>query len=789
MPILRRKLLRDIAAGKARFFAVTFLVFLGLALYISNWLGYRSLDNSYKEASEELKYNDIIIAVAQAPDDIAQELQAIDGVEALEVRLVLESGCDLPGGDSITCRLIGMPTDARPAVNDVLIEEGRYFQSGDEEAGLLEVHLAEFYDIGPGAKMGVVTPEGKQEMDVVGTAASAEFFIVSTERTMIASPRNYGVIFVPQDWLQQSFGWEGSSNQFAFLVEEGYDASEVMSRAEQVLAPYGVLSASLGDETETRQLLDLDVEGFREMSLFFPVLFLLVAALSLYMILTRMVHMQRPQVGTMMSLGVGRGRITRHYLSYAMLVGLVGGTVGIVVGYFISEWLTNTYAETLGIPLVSTVMDWGAVVLGMVMALAACFLASIIPIRRLVRLTPAQVMREDVSEVKGGVAHESFVERVFPPARRLSITYKMPLRNLSRDRRRALLNVLGIIFAIVLILVSLALMDSMNDLFGFYFNDFIQYDADVYYTTPVPQSEAQAVAQLPEVSQADPYLYVPSKYVKDGDTLGEGLLQALPQDTELVGLYDMKGDRVQLPDQGALLSDYFHSGLGIREGDTITLETAAGDLDVEVKGFVKQFGGLTTFANLAWIQQVAGSDLVSGTLVASTGLQGEELRKALLEADGVASVEIPEFTREMMRSELMGLMYVFAGLMILFAVAMALALIYNTVSIAYLEREREVSVMVALGSHLRRIAGMFTVENIIVTLLAVIPGLLAGYLLAVFMMQLFSTEFFSAPAVIRPISYVITVLGILVVVLLAEIPSLRRAKHMDVATMIRERTH
>jgi len=70
MSILRRKLLRDIAAGKARFFAVTFLVFLGLALYISNWLGYRSLDHSYKAASEELKYNDIIIKVARAPDDV-----------------------------------------------------------------------------------------------------------------------------------------------------------------------------------------------------------------------------------------------------------------------------------------------------------------------------------------------------------------------------------------------------------------------------------------------------------------------------------------------------------------------------------------------------------------------------------------------------------------------------------------------------------------------------------------------------------------------------------------------
>jgi hypothetical protein len=66
MPALRRKLIRDIASGKARFFAVAFLVFLGMALFLSTWLGYRSLDHSYKSASEQLKYNDFIIKVAAA---------------------------------------------------------------------------------------------------------------------------------------------------------------------------------------------------------------------------------------------------------------------------------------------------------------------------------------------------------------------------------------------------------------------------------------------------------------------------------------------------------------------------------------------------------------------------------------------------------------------------------------------------------------------------------------------------------------------------------------------------
>jgi len=788
MSTLRRKLLRDIAAGKARFIAVTFLVFLGMALFLSNWLGYASLDHSYNKASEELAYNDIIIKVSSAPDGVAEDLGRIDGVDAVQPRLVMESGCSLPAGDNIVCQLIGMPTQARPPVNDVLIEEGEYFQPGDSEACLPEVHLAEFYGIKPGDSLQVMTPGGNVPLRVAGNAASAEFFIVSGERDIIASPRNYGVLFVPQAWLQEAFGSTGSSNQFCFRVTEGADASQVMGRAEQTLAPYGVIYASLGDKTQARQLMDLDVEGFKEIALFFPVLFLVVAALSIFMILTRLVHMQRRQIGTMMALGLNRRRITLHYLTYSLLVGVVGALSGMLVGYFLAGWLTDMYAGSLGIPLVSKVMDWAAVVEGLIAALAACLLASILPIRRILKFTPSQVMSEDLGERRKGFDHRTLPERIFPPLRRLSMTFKMPLRNLSRDRRRALLNVLGILFALVLILVSLSLMDSMNAVFGFYFDDFIRYDADVYYASPLPQSEAQTVSGLDTVAQADSYLNVPGRFLKDGELLGDGLLDALPRSTALIGLYDMDGNALEIPEQGAVLSDWFNRGLGVREGDTITLETAVGSLQVEVKGFAKQPWGLTMFSDLAWIHEEAGMDLVNGALVKSSGPSGEELRSALMQAEGVAGVGIPEFTQEMMQSELMGVMYIFAGLMILFAVAMALALIYNTVSIAYIEREREVSVMMALGSGMRKIAGMFTVENLLVALIALIPGVICGYLVSVVMMKSYSTEFFSAPAVITAPSYAISIVGILVVVVLAELPSLRRAERIDLATAIRDRS-
>jgi putative ABC transport system permease protein len=787
MSVLGRKLIRDIASGKARFAAVAFLVFLGLSLFLATWLGYRSLDHSYKSASEHLKYNDFIIKVAGAPDGAADGLLGQDGIVAVSPRLVLESGCFMPGGQTIICQLVGMPAASRPEVNDVLVEKGSYFKNGAGDQCLVETHLADYYKVDPGQEVEVVTPVGNEKLTVSGTASSAEFFLVSSPRSIIASPQNYGVLFVPQDWLQRSFAREGISNEFCFRVAPGADAGKAMAGAEGALAQYNVLYASLGDETEARQLLNLDVQGFKQISIFFPVMFLAVAALSLYMILTRIIHIQRSQIGVMRAFGVSRRQLTAHYLSYALLVGSVGAVTGLVAGYFLADWLTHMYSQSLGIPLVTTVMDWEAVLAGFLLALIVCCLAAALPVRHLIGLPPALVMNESGSEGKSGVVRRSLLERVLPPVRAMGSGFKIPMRNLSRNRRRALLNILGIALAFMLVLVSLALLDSMDAAFAFYFDDFVRYDADVYFAAPQTVQQAGDVQAIAPVKEAAPYIIAQSRFTSNGRMLGEGALQALPANTELLGFYGTDGKALRLPVSGALLSDWFRDGLGLKEGDYVTIDTSLGSLRMKVKGFVKQIGGLTVFADLSSVQTASGSSTVNGLLVKSTGPQGTELRDALLQIPGAAGVEIPEFTRETMRSELVGVMFVFAGMMILFAAAMALALIYNTISIAYLERETELSVMRALGTSLGRVSEMFTVENILVALIAIVPGVLLGYALSVFMMKTFSTEFFSAPAVIRPVSYLITIAGILLLVLMAELPSLRRARHVDLASMIRER--
>ncbi len=395
MTVLRRKLARDIRKDKARYFAVAFLVFLGLLVYASTWFAYKGLDQSYRRTSENLKYNDIFIRTAPAPGSSVDQVAALEGVETVLGRLTLDTGGRMPDGSEIKLHLIGMPTAEQPLVNSLYMENGSYFEPGAQEECIAESHLAEYYGLEPGARLSIATPGGMRELEVRGRGASSEYFMVYAEEgsEYIATPRNYGVVFVPEGWLQEAMGMPDTVNEYSILTSEGSDKEAVLARAQAVLAPYGVIYGALGSDQPARKLLDIDVQTFKELSEFFPFLFLVVAAFSLYMVITRLVFSQRKTVGTMMSYGMNTKKIARHYLSYSAMVWVAGSFAGIAAGYFVAREMTRMYAQSLGIPLVTAGMDWRAAALGCAVTLLICIVAGCIPLVRLLRQTPARVLK------------------------------------------------------------------------------------------------------------------------------------------------------------------------------------------------------------------------------------------------------------------------------------------------------------------------------------------------------------------------------------------------------------
>jgi putative ABC transport system permease protein len=171
----------------------------------------------------------------------------------------------------------------------------------------------------------------------------------------------------------------------------------------------------------------------------------------------------------------------------------------------------------------------------------------------------------------------------------------------------------------------------------------------------------------------------------------------------------------------------------------------------------------------------------NGLLLQVDAGQQAEVRKNLYQLPGVASVDLKGTIVAGWKS-LMGLYYVMMGAFLAFALMIAGAVIFNTMTVNVLERQREIATMRALGQNRGRLNGMITLENVLIGLLSLLPGLAVGSLATYYLFQAFgSSDFFSLPFYIAPQTYLIVSALIFATALLSQAPAVRRVNRMDLA--------
>jgi len=103
-----------------------------------------------------------------------------------------------------------------------------------------------------------------------------------------------------------------------------------------------------------------------------------------------------------------------------------------------------------------------------------------------------------------------------------------------------------------------------------------------------------------------------------------------------------------------------------------------------------------------------------------------------------------------------------------------------------LERRREIATMRTLGEGKARIAGMITVENMLLGLAGLIPGVLLGFGLASYFFGLMETDMFSFDLVIYPATYVLTAGVVILIMLVSQLPGIRQVNRLNLARMTKE---
>jgi putative ABC transport system permease protein len=133
------------------------------------------------------------------------------------------------------------------------------------------------------------------------------------------------------------------------------------------------------------------------------------------------------------------------------------------------------------------------------------------------------------------------------------------------------------------------------------------------------------------------------------------------------------------------------------------------------------------------------------------------------------------------------LFYAFIAVMVIFGGLMAFSLMFNTISANIAERSTEFATLKANGMADRTIAWMVVNENMLLTAIGIIPGVLLGIGISAVFLSSFNNDSFTFQLMIQPVTIVVAIAVMFGVALLSLIPGVRSIKRLDIAQVVRER--
>lgn len=790
MSPLNRKLLRDLRTHWAQVCAIVAVVALGIIMFTGPLLATRDLKDSVNDIYRRTRYEDFAATMSSAPSRAAAQVQAIPNVSAAEGRIVRETQARVLGR-RLTLRVISVPDSGRPSVNGVIIEEGRYLPPDEAGFCMVEHHLASELRLAPGLPVTLLRDTGDVNLSVSATVISPEYLrLVRSLAEYVTDPAQFGVIFVNESQAASLFGMEGRIDEVVARVADRDALEETMDAAGKVLAPYNVVGLTTGADAPGPMTLSLEMEDITRIALFFALLLLAVASLAVYITMTQIIFSQQREIGVTRALGYPKRSISLHYTGYGVVLGLAGGAVGIAMGFLLSGVYARIYADVFGLPEVRTALYASIVLAGLGVGLGFSMLGALVPARHAVRMKPADAMRTE-----GGVAlgRERFsckptiTERYgFPSWLRICF------RNLLRNRRRTLLTWLGVVGTICLLVTASGGKDSVDYGVEKYLNGVLMWDVAGVWGEPVGEETLARVRAMSGVEAAEPFIDVPGR-VTLGAESSDVQVQAFEEGSVMHGLYPTSGSDASPGPGEVVLNAGITTRMPVEKGSIVTIGTPVGSLPFKVAGFVSEpFGGIC-YVNFTYVQSLAARltgvpGQFNGVVVkVEGGASSFRVANDIRDLQGVAQV-ITKAGVERIFEEIVGAIRALFIIFYVMAFAMGFAIIFSMITVSLLERSREIATIRTLGAGVGTIFTFLTLETGTVVLAALIPGILLGRLLEwVVIGKLLTSDRIAPDTVITGTTIAFVVVAAIAVMLISELPSVRKLSRLDLARVTKER--
>jgi putative ABC transport system permease protein len=781
--MLLKKMLRTVWQYKAQFISMIIMIAIGVGIFLGFNMEWVSLNIDTLSFLDETNFADYrIVSSAGFTKKDAEKIADIDGVES--VSRYISVNADVDG----TKNMLGLTVTENFDVSSFKVMKGfNYDEQSKNGIWLFDMYAKE-NDIDIGDKISLTYEKLNIKGEVKGLIESGEYMICVRDETQVMPDfETYGYAYISPVMLKSAI-LESAKKEARKNIDENIPKDIAKEMVEKI-------SKDVADDTfkniypQINVISDLDkseftknvenrldktllvltkdenisyvesqgeVEEGKTMGSILPVLFLLIAVLTMVTTMHRLAANEKTQIGTLKALGYKDRRILWHYTTFALTIGLIGSAIGIALGYLVARLVLNPdgmMGTYIVIPDWSIYIPWWcwAIMAGMVAFLT---LIGFLSTREMLKGTAADALRPYTPKTMKRLAVEKL--KVIS---KLNFGTKWNLRDILRHKSRSFMTLFGVTGCTLLIVAALGANDTMKGFIDLYYNDISNYSSRIFISENSDNTDAIKLAE---------------KY--DGDMSASISVQIDENPVSLdiynifydtVRFVDEKNQIMKLPDDGAFVCMRIKKDYKLNIGDEITVSPygTSDKYKIKILGFNRSITeSISISKKYANSIKSNGKSIVDSDAYKINSIY-TNTKKEDIKGSAVSSIQSKQDIINSMDS-FMEIMYTMVIILIVAAVILGIIVLYNLGIMSYTERYREMATLKVVGFKDKQIGRLLISQNIWLSVIGILLGIPAGYGVLVGLMAMLASEyemksFVSVPSIL--LSFVLTLAVSLIV--------------------------
>lgn len=517
------------------------------------------------------------------------------------------------------------------------------------------------------------------------------------------------------------------------------------------------------------------------------------------MTLSRLIALEREQIGLLKAIGYGRGAIAGHYIKMVLAIGSAGILIGYGLGTRFGYGLTQLYAEFFHFPFLIFERDLDIYVAAGGISAGAAVLGALKAVWGALDLAPAVAMQPPAPP-----SYRKFWSGRLGLLTAFSQLTMMALRHIVRWPLRAALTSTGVGLAVSLLIVSLFSLDSVEHMIDVGFSLSQRQDAFITLSNEQNIRVLQAVERLPGVIRVEPYRSVLVR-LRNGPYERKLAISGKPLRPQLGRVVDTTLRPIDMPPTGLMVDERVAEILHIKRGDVIDVEILGGwrgsqraeanggtaqrgNVQVPVTEIVRSYFGLSAYMSIDALNALLDEGpMVTGVHITYDTNEEAQLFAAIKSTPAVAAVGLQKVSLKKFRETLAENIDMMVSIYTSLAVIVAMGVVYNSARIQLSEQARELASLRVMGFTRAEVSRVLLVELTILVLVAQPIGWLMGYAFSWITIQGFSSDLYRAPFVINAATYARASLVAMITAAASAMLVRRRIDRLDLIAVLKTR--